>query len=71
MSKYHYSQEMPRAPHLTGVDYVTAVIGIFLLLIGTYWIVYGKTFEGPVSSPKLRRLRVAFAYGGANDRNST
>ncbi|TRX92040.1 hypothetical protein FHL15_007137 [Xylaria flabelliformis] len=29
------------------MNYVTAVIGIFLLLIGTYWIVYGKTFEGP------------------------
>ncbi|TGJ81469.1 hypothetical protein E0Z10_g7296 [Xylaria hypoxylon] len=28
-------------------NYVTAVIGIFLLLIGTYWIVYGQTFEGP------------------------
>ncbi|KAI0454355.1 choline transport protein [Xylaria acuta] len=48
-SVYHCSilNRMPRTPHLTGVDYVTAVIGIFLFLIGTYWIVYGKTFEGP------------------------
>ncbi|KAI1112651.1 choline transport protein [Nemania sp. NC0429] len=29
------------------MNYVTAVIGIFLLVIGTYWILYGKTFEGP------------------------
>ncbi|KAI0908172.1 choline transport protein [Ustulina deusta] len=29
------------------MNYVTAVIGIFLFLIGTYWILYGKTFEGP------------------------
>ncbi|KAI8629942.1 choline transport protein [Xylariaceae sp. FL1651] len=29
------------------MNYVTVVIGIFLLLIGTYWVVYGKTFEGP------------------------
>ncbi|KAI0205836.1 choline transport protein [Astrocystis sublimbata] len=29
------------------MNYVTAVIGIFLLLIGTYWFMYGKTFEGP------------------------
>ncbi|KAI1816332.1 choline transport protein [Poronia punctata] len=29
------------------MNYVTAVIGIFFLLIGAYWIIYGKTFEGP------------------------
>ncbi|KAJ2987037.1 hypothetical protein NUW58_g4728 [Xylaria curta] len=29
------------------MNYVTAVIGIFLIVIGTYWLVYGKTFEGP------------------------
>ncbi|KAI0017029.1 choline transport protein [Xylariomycetidae sp. FL0641] len=29
------------------MNYVTVVIGIFLFLVGTYWIVYGKTFEGP------------------------
>jgi len=37
-------------------DYVTAVIGIFLILIGTYWLVYGKTFEGPVSRPHYEIL---------------
>ncbi|KAI1501940.1 amino acid/polyamine transporter I [Biscogniauxia marginata] len=29
------------------MNYVTVVIGIFLILVGTYWIAYGKTFEGP------------------------
>ncbi|KAI0896505.1 amino acid transporter [Annulohypoxylon nitens] len=29
------------------MNYVVVVIGIFLFLVGTYWIVYGKTFEGP------------------------
>ncbi|KAL7622820.1 hypothetical protein AAE478_006499 [Parahypoxylon ruwenzoriense] len=29
------------------MNYVVVVIGIFLILVGTYWIVYGKTFEGP------------------------
>ncbi|KAI1090994.1 amino acid transporter [Rostrohypoxylon terebratum] len=29
------------------MNYVVVVIGIFLLLVGTYWVAYGKTFEGP------------------------
>ncbi|KAH9906821.1 choline transport protein [Xylariomycetidae sp. FL2044] len=29
------------------MNYVTVVIGIFLILVSTYWLVYGKTFEGP------------------------
>ncbi|KAI0156971.1 choline transport protein [Xylariaceae sp. FL1272] len=31
----------------SNMNYVTAVIGIFLIWVSTYWIVYGKTFEGP------------------------
>jgi hypothetical protein len=30
------------------------------LLIGTYWLVYGKTFEGPVSGPHYENLTAAF-----------
>ncbi|KAI0108178.1 amino acid transporter [Daldinia grandis] len=29
------------------MNYVVVVIGIFLLLVGTYWVTYGKNFEGP------------------------
>ncbi|KAI0012579.1 amino acid transporter [Xylariaceae sp. FL0662B] len=29
------------------MNYVVVVIGIFLILVGAYWVVYGKTFEGP------------------------
>ncbi|KAI8959859.1 amino acid transporter [Daldinia sp. FL1419] len=29
------------------MNYVVVVIGIFIILVGTYWIIYGKTFEGP------------------------
>ncbi|KAI1643576.1 amino acid transporter [Daldinia loculata] len=29
------------------MNYVVVVIGIFLILVGTYWVTYGKTFEGP------------------------
>ncbi|KAI0377270.1 amino acid transporter [Hypomontagnella monticulosa] len=29
------------------MNYVVVVIGIFLIVVGTYWILYGKTFEGP------------------------
>ncbi|KAI0179335.1 amino acid transporter [Hypoxylon sp. FL1284] len=29
------------------MNYVVVVIGIFLILVGTYWFTYGKTFEGP------------------------
>ncbi|KAI1637028.1 amino acid/polyamine transporter I [Biscogniauxia mediterranea] len=29
------------------MNYVTVVIGIFLILVSTYWVAYGKTFEGP------------------------
>ncbi|KAI1380981.1 amino acid transporter [Hypoxylon crocopeplum] len=29
------------------MNYVVVVIGIFLILVGTYWFAYGKTFEGP------------------------
>ncbi|KAK6951328.1 hypothetical protein Daesc_007861 [Daldinia eschscholtzii] len=29
------------------MNYVVVVIGIFLGLVTTYWITYGKTFEGP------------------------
>ncbi|KLO85639.1 Uncharacterized protein LW93_14254 [Fusarium fujikuroi] len=29
------------------MNYVSAVVGVFYLLLALYWIVYGKTFEGP------------------------
>ena len=29
------------------MNYVSAVIGIFLLCLTTYWFVYGARFEGP------------------------
>ncbi|KEZ38591.1 hypothetical protein SAPIO_CDS10582 [Scedosporium apiospermum] len=29
------------------MNYVTAVIGIFAVFITIYWVVYGKTFQGP------------------------
>ncbi|KAI5858219.1 amino acid transporter [Durotheca rogersii] len=29
------------------MNYVVVVIGIFLILVGAYWFVYGKAFEGP------------------------
>lgn len=29
------------------MNYVSAVIGIFLILLTTYWFVYGSRFEGP------------------------
>lgn len=41
------------------IDYVVVVIGIFLFLVGTYWIVYGKTFEGPVSFRHLLHFHVS------------
>ncbi|KAI1344866.1 choline transport protein [Xylariaceae sp. FL0016] len=31
----------------SSMNYVTAVIGIFLILVSTYWVAYGKRFEGP------------------------
>jgi hypothetical protein len=31
------------------LDYVSVVIGIFVALLGTYWLVRGKSYEGPVS----------------------
>ncbi|KAI1085043.1 amino acid transporter [Whalleya microplaca] len=39
----------PTALPVSGDDmnYVVVVIGIFFILVGTYWFVYGKTFEGP------------------------
>jgi choline transport protein len=30
------------------MNYVSAVIGILLVLLGVYWAIYGKRFEGPV-----------------------
>ncbi|KAF2686886.1 hypothetical protein K458DRAFT_476585 [Lentithecium fluviatile CBS 122367] len=33
----------------TAMNYVSAMIGIFLVLLTTYWFVYGRRFEGPVS----------------------
>ncbi|KAI0134651.1 amino acid/polyamine transporter I [Xylariales sp. AK1849] len=29
------------------MNYVSVVIGIFLILVSAYWLVYGKMFEGP------------------------
>ncbi|XXH03983.1 hypothetical protein Hte_010392 [Hypoxylon texense] len=29
------------------MNYVVVVIGIFLIVVGTYWFAYGKAFEGP------------------------
>ncbi|KAH7482549.1 hypothetical protein ACJA88_010479 [Fusarium oxysporum] len=29
------------------MNYVSAVVGVFYLLLALYWMVYGKTFEGP------------------------
>jgi nitrogen fixation-related uncharacterized protein len=29
------------------MNYVSAVIGIFLLVLSVYWALYGKQFEGP------------------------
>ncbi|CAJ2502377.1 Uu.00g097710.m01.CDS01 [Anthostomella pinea] len=29
------------------MNYVTVVIGIFLVVVGAYWLAYGKTFQGP------------------------
>lgn len=34
---------------LTTTDYVSAVIGVFIVLLSVYWLAYGKHFEGPVS----------------------
>jgi amino acid transporter len=31
------------------MNYVSAVLGIFLVLLIAYWLIYGKRFEGPVS----------------------
>ncbi|KAH7176998.1 amino acid/polyamine transporter I [Dactylonectria macrodidyma] len=41
----------PPALPVTGnlMNYVSVVIGIFVAVIASYWIVCGKTFEGPVS----------------------
>jgi hypothetical protein len=33
-------------------DYVCVGIGIFILFVIVYWLLYGKTFEGPVSTPQ-------------------
>jgi hypothetical protein len=32
------------------MNYVSGVIGIFLVLLTAYWFVYGTRFEGPVSA---------------------
>ena len=39
----------PASVPVTGnkMNYVSAVLGIFVLLMSVYWIVYGKRFEGP------------------------
>ncbi|KAH8660311.1 amino acid/polyamine transporter I [Xylariales sp. PMI_506] len=39
----------PTALPVTGnnMNYVSVVIGIFLVIVSTYWFLYGKTFEGP------------------------
>lgn len=50
----------------TSLDYVSVVIGIFAILLSIYWMVYGKTFEGPVSTrlsrPHLWTLGAKFCY---------
>jgi hypothetical protein len=38
------------------MNYVSGVIGIFLVLLTAYWLVYGSRFEGPVSR-RLKSLR--------------
>jgi choline transport protein len=35
------------------MNYVSVVIGIFLLLLSSYWLVYGKRFQGPVRITSL------------------
>lgn len=41
----------PGLPVTAGsMNYVSAVIGIFLVLLTRYWFVYGHRFEGPVCS---------------------
>lgn len=46
-------------------DYVSVVIGIFVALLGTYWLVWGNSFEGPVRTPfsKLSTHRPISANG--------
>lgn len=38
-------------------DYISAVIGIFAVLVTLYWLIYGKAFLGPVSTCALDLLR--------------
>ncbi|KAM5344480.1 hypothetical protein ACJ41O_013016 [Fusarium nematophilum] len=38
----HQSPETPWK-----LDYISAVIGVFLIFLTGYWLAYGKTFEGP------------------------
>ena len=31
------------------LDYVAVVIGIFLIIMSSFWMLFGRHFEGPVS----------------------
>lgn len=39
------------------MNYVSAVIGVFVILLGAYYVIYGKRFTGPVSNPKIQPFR--------------
>ncbi|KAF2001725.1 amino acid transporter [Amniculicola lignicola CBS 123094] len=58
------------------MNYVTAVLGIFLLLLGIYWVVYGKQFEGPKFdvimgvSNEEREIKIAEVGVGEKGRES-
>ncbi|KAK4494536.1 hypothetical protein PRZ48_013892 [Zasmidium cellare] len=47
VSKQKRSQKLPTDRLL--IDYVPAVIGIFVLIVGVHWFALGKKFQGPVS----------------------
>lgn len=40
------------------MNYVSVVIGIFLIVCSAYWLVYGDRYEGPVSFPLLFQIRI-------------
>lgn len=47
------------------VDYVSAVIGIFVVVVAAYWFTYGHRFEGPVSLHLFRSTHDLGSCDGA------
>ena len=49
-NEYVHLRHRKPGDQLTRTDYVSAVLGIFVLFVGILWILPRKTYAGPVSN---------------------